>query len=112
MIPEQLPIKHSDESYTVPDLLKRRKQCLSEMSRTKKEVIIIQNPDALQAFLAGGRAALALIDRKIAAAKKAQRNYELMEAAKKMVLTTTNWYEQQNQIQAQEVKNQTHHQHL
>lgn len=46
-----------------------------------------------------GLAALVLRDRRIAGVKKPQTNNSLLEAARKVVVATANWYEQQNQAQ-------------
>lgn len=88
-----------EKKYVLEDLLKSRKRCASEIDAMNcKRRSTPQAGELSCAYIKGAMAALVLLDRKIALAMNQTIDAEkFMQAANKMVLTTSTWYKSQKQ---------------
>ena len=94
-----------EKKRDLDDLLKSRKRCADEIdAMTRRSFSAPQEGGLTCAYIKGAMAALLLLDRKIAlAVNQAVDAQKFMQAANKMELTTTNWYERQQHPQNQNI---------
>lgn len=94
-----------EKKHDLDDLLTSRKRCADEIdAMTRRSFSAPQEGGLTCAYIKGAMAALLLLDRKIALAmNQAVDAQKFMQAANKMVLTTTNWHERQQHPQNQNV---------
>ena len=94
-----------EKVYVLDDLLKSRERCAAEIdAMTHRSFSAPQEGVPTCAYIKGAMAALLLLDRKIALAmNQAIDAKKFMQAANKMVITTSSWYESQKQGQNKNV---------
>lgn len=92
-----------DTKYVLEDLLKSRRRCAAAIeAETRRSFSAPTEGSHPCAYLKGAEAALVLLDRKIGLAMNQSKDAKkFMQAANKMVLTTTNLYGHQHQHQHQ-----------
>jgi hypothetical protein len=88
-----------DKKYDLEELLVSRSRCQSEIEFvTRRSFSAPGTYEHSCAYLKGAQAALVLLNRKIGLAMSQAKDQEkFLQAANKMVITTTSWYESQQQ---------------